>query len=286
MPKKPTLILVICLTLNQLLAQQSPAPDVKMDHEILGTEDMGNFELTSGYYPIQGNIDNPECVFFFSESPSMEEYFNFARGVAAYFFIIHQGKAVISQIVVMPKKDGAETTLYYNVQNPVTGETINVECGVSGDIAEKRAEELLQLEIDKDMEIVDLPTGGQGLLFQGIPYPIQSYDALKAEVTELAKRLMAPQLKPIENPEMFIRAESIGGKLDFAKVLEKEERKTFAYEGVTYSKKDFAIFLWGQAVKQLGIQSTERAVQLWEEIQGRKLTGPEEQALTKGFGNM
>lgn len=85
------------------------------------------------------------------------------------------------------------------------------------------------------------------------------------------------------DPTEYIKKETIGGKLDFNLTLEKENKGLYLYDGVAYNKKDFAIFLWGQAVKRLGISSSKKATKLWTEINKRELTGPEKKALTKGF---
>jgi hypothetical protein len=83
----------------------------------------------------------------------------------------------------------------------------------------------------------------------------------------------------------YIKSESIGGKLDFQKVLEEQGKsKTLTvYDGIAYNPKDFSIFLWGQAVKQLGIKKTKEAITLWENINQRTMTKPEKNALENGF---
>jgi hypothetical protein len=90
-------------------------------------------------------------------------------------------------------------------------------------------------------------------------------------------------LSKAEDPIEYIRKESIGGKLDFKVTLEKEKKGFYLYDGIAYNQKDFAIFLWGQAVKRLGIPTRKKASKLWEEINKRELTKPEKNALTRGF---
>jgi hypothetical protein len=87
----------------------------------------------------------------------------------------------------------------------------------------------------------------------------------------------------IDNPIEYIKKETVGGKLDFNLTLEKEDKGFYVYDGIAYNKKDFAIYLWGQAVKRLGITSSKKASKLWTEIYQRELTGPEKKALIKGF---
>jgi hypothetical protein len=81
----------------------------------------------------------------------------------------------------------------------------------------------------------------------------------------------------------YIKKESLGGSLDFKKILEKDEHAFFLYGAVAYSKKDFAIFLWGKKVKDLGLTSSKKAVELWQELYSHQLTSPEERALVRGF---
>ena len=79
----------------------------------------------------------------------------------------------------------------------------------------------------------------------------------------------------------YIKTETVGGALDFK--LQLEDNKLYGYDGFAYSKKDFSIFLWGKAVEKLGIRSVKKAIVIWEEAYGQKLTKPEKKALIRGF---
>ena len=85
------------------------------------------------------------------------------------------------------------------------------------------------------------------------------------------------------DPVEYIKKETIGGKLDFNLVLEKDNKALYLYDRVAYNKNDFDIFLWGQAVKSHGVSGIKKAAKLWEEINGRELTTLEKKALTKGI---
>jgi hypothetical protein len=93
------------------------------------------------------------------------------------------------------------------------------------------------------------------------------------------------QVQQIDDPVAYIKKETIGGKLDFNKQLETQNQTMFVYEGVGYNKKDFAIYLWGRAVKALKIDSPKQAAKLWEEINNRSLTSSEKKALARGFNS-
>lgn len=81
----------------------------------------------------------------------------------------------------------------------------------------------------------------------------------------------------------YIKRETIGGKLDFTSVLKEPDHLPIDHNGIRFNKNDYYVFLWGQAVGELGLASTEKAVRLWERIHGKKLTGPQRTALKIGF---
>ena len=280
--KKIAFILLAVITLTNAFGQTDTHGNPVFNNELISEEKLDGFELTSSYYSIDNNISNKRSSVYVSDNPTLTDYLKFARELPSNFFIIHQGKSVIAMIMLMQKIDGSKTTLSYNIVNPSNGKSIQAPCNVWGEISEKRADELLKLKVDTSVKIIDLPNNGKGLLFNGITCRIQPYDKLKAEVIEIAKQLTTPE-EEIKDPIEYIKKETIGGKLDFNKVLEKETQSLFLYDGVAYNKKDFAIYLWGKKVKMLGISSSKKATKLWEEINNRTLTDPEKKALVSGF---
>ena len=81
----------------------------------------------------------------------------------------------------------------------------------------------------------------------------------------------------------YIRKETIGGKLDFTYVLKEPGFLPIDHQGVRFNRNDYHVFLWGEAVGDLGLESSEKASKLWEEINGKKLTRPQRIALRIGF---
>ena len=165
--------------------------------------------------------------------------------------------------------------------NPNNGKSMEVPCNTFGEISEKRVDELIELNVDSTAKILDMP-GGKSFLFNGIVYKIQPYDKLKTEVIEIANQLLSSG-EEIKDPVVYIKQETIDGKLDFNKILENEKQSLFLHDGIAYNKKDFAIYLWGKKVKMIGISSSKKATKLWEEINDRTLTTPEKKALVSGF---
>jgi len=279
--KQITFLLFAVFAMTSGFGQIDQHGNPVFNNELISEEKLDNFELTSSYYNIKDNISNTESSVYVSDNPTIDDYLKFARDLPSNFFIIHKGQNVIVAIMLLQRNDGGKTTLTYNIVNPNNGKSMEVPCNVFGEITEKRVDELLKLKIDSTAKILDMP-GGKSFLFNGIVYKIQPYDKLKAEVIELANQLLSDG-EEINDPIEYIKKETIGGKLDFNKILEKEEQGLFLYDGIAYNKKDFAIYLWGKKVKMIGIKSSKKATQLWEEINERTLTEPEKKALVNGF---
>ena len=84
-------------------------------------------------------------------------------------------------------------------------------------------------------------------------------------------------------PEAYIRQETVGGALDFCKRLKNDGRSIYVASKVSYSKEEYAVFLWGEAAAKLGIASGKKAAKLWQELHERKLSTAESKALKNGF---
>jgi len=280
--KTITLILLLTITLTNAFGQTDNHGNPVFNSEIISEEKLDGFELTSSYYTIANNISNKGSSVYVSDNPILTDYLKFARELPSNFFIIHQGGNVLVLIMLLQMIDDSNTTLFYNIINPNNGKSAEIPCNVFGEISEKRADELLKIRVDTAAKIIDLPNDEKELLFNGIVYKIQSYDKLKEEVIEITKQLLSPE-EEIKDPIEYIKKETIGGKLDFNKILEKETQTLIVYEGVAYNKKDFAIYLWGKKVRLLGISSSKKAAKLWEEIYNRTLTDLEKKALISGF---
>lgn len=283
--KKLGLFFLTIFTLTSVLGQTDKNGNPIFNSDLISEEKFDNFELTSSYYNIKENISNKKSSVYVSDNPTVDEYIKFSRDLPATFFIAHKGQTVICMIMLLQKNDNGKTTLTYNIINPNTKKSFQVPCNVWGEINEKRADELLKLKVDTSSSVIDLPNNGKGLLFNGIAYRIQPFHKLKAEIIELVNQIAdnEKQTEEIKDPEEYIKKETIGGKLDFNKALESEKQSMFMYDGIIYNKKDFAIYLWGRKVKMLGIGSSKKATKLWEEINNRELTSPENKALEKGF---
>jgi hypothetical protein len=280
--KNALLTLLAIMALINVFAQTDQNGNPVFHSELIGEEKLNGFELISNYYTIENNISNIGSSVYIGDNPTLTDYLKFARELPSNFFIVNRGHSVVMMIMLMQKVDGPYTTLVYNIINPSNGKSVEQPCRVFGEITEKRADELLRLNVDTAAKIIDLPGNGKGLRFNGITYRIQPYDKLKAEVIAMVELLLEPE-EEIKDPIQYIKKETIGGKLDFNKVLEAEKQSLFLYDGVAYNKQELAIYLWGKKVKKLGVSSSRKATKLWEEINNKTLEENEKKALLSGF---
>lgn len=102
-------------------------------------------------------------------------------------------------------------------------------------------------------------------------------------MTKSAAAQESDSLSVQDSVSQYIIKETLGGKFDFSKVMEKERKQLFLIGGVAYNRKDAAIYLWGAAVKKAGIANQEKALRLYQSIIKRELTTPEANALKNGF---
>lgn len=281
--RKISLILLSVFALANAFGQLDKLGNPIFNSELISEEKFDNFELTSNYYNIKDNISNEQSSVYVSDNPTLNDYLKFSRDLPSYNFVVHNGPNVVVGIIVLQRKIGDKTTLSYNIVNPNNGQSIETPCNVFGEISEMRVQELEKIKVDTSAIILTMPTG-KLYVYNKIAYRIQPYDELKAEVVEIATQIVnGGNNEESKNPIEYIEKESIGGKLDFNKILEKEEQGLFVYDGMAYNKKDFAIYLWGKKVKIIGIKSSKKATILWEEINDRTLTEPEKKALVNGF---
>ena len=239
-------------------------------------------KITCGYFTIANNIDNKASSVYVSDSPTLDDYILFARNLPANTFLLQTGPEILLRIVLNQVNDQQNSTFSYTMVNPRSKQKLEAPCSVWGEISEKRAHELLALNVDPKAKIVPVMDGVNALEFNGKSYRIQSYEELKAEVIGMSTEMLTPSIVE-RDPEELLRNESIGGRFDFAIHLAQDEQHMYLVDGIAYNKANFAIYLWGQAARQQGIENAKKAIEIWEEIHDSKLSSPQAKALKAGF---
>ncbi|MGB3778338.1 MAG: hypothetical protein WA960_08255 [Tunicatimonas sp.] len=261
-------------------AAQSGDPDmpVFISREI-DDVDYGSFSLNTSYYTIANNIDNRQSSAFISDTPSSDEYRYFAQHQPSYYFLIHRKRSVLGMILFHQRTTAHHSGFTYTIVNPATGHRREIPSRLPGALTQHRAQELVANQLVSSASFLNDTL----CLLGEIPYPVLALAAVQGEVVAMAQQLLGRQLGKTNELEKYIRAETIGGRLDFDIALAQEPQQRFSRHGINYSKARFSVLLWGGAVRMLGLRSVETARALWEDIQQRPLTQPEWRALRNGF---
>ncbi|SHL55967.1 hypothetical protein SAMN05444360_102322 [Chryseobacterium carnipullorum] len=276
--KRPLLIFIfsIFLTGSNLYAQLDKNGNPIFNSEKIENFSFENVEIISNYYTIKDNIDNKQSSVFISENPTLDNYWNFSCNLPSYYFMVVDKGNVKGMLMLIPKKE--DDSFFYNVVIPNKNESFQIPSKLKGRITENRAKELA--DFNKTKAIIN-----NGILkFNNKDFQVLKYNDVIEEVKNIVKeKFIDNQDDENSSIENYIKSESKGGKLDFKNTVEKYEGAFINFDGIMYNKKDFAILMWGAAVKKTGITELNKAKLLWEEINERNLTEPELKALRKGF---
>ncbi len=239
----------------------------------------GSFSLNTSYYTIANNINNRQSSAFISDAPSPDEYLYFAQHQPSYHFLIHRSRSVMVMILLNQRTTAQGSSFTYVIVNPANGYRRKVPSQLRGELTQQRAHELVTDRLVSTASLLNDTV----FLLNETRYPVLALAAVQKEVVALAQQFLGQQQGKIDDLKEYIRAETIGGTLDFNAALSQEPQQRFSRHGIVYNKARFSVLLWGGAVRMLGLRSIDNARALWEEIQQRPLTQAEWRALRSGF---
>lgn len=273
--KKVITQVIILLVFNLTLGQIENKENKIRDYIPLEGFEMKGLYILPLYFSLKKNVDSKDIL-------NKNEYIEVAKNLLSYSFMIHKGnKRFLFAVVNLNSiKQDSDINFSYGITNLSNSMRTRKPSKVLGEISEKRAYELLELSIDNQAKINVLPTKEKELFFNGMTYKIQSFEEIKNEVAELGLQLLK---KPVKAEVLdYIEKETIDGHLDFNKLLEQKDQSFFLFEGVVYNKNDYAILIWGNSLRRLGIKSAKKAKNLWEKIHQNELNNFQAAALKKG----
>lgn len=276
--KRPLFILILSIFLTgpNLYAQLDKNGNPVFNSEKIENFSFENIEIASSYYTIKDNIDNKQSSVFINENPTIDDYWNFSSKLPSYYFMIVDQGSIKGMLMLIPKNE--DDSFFYNVIIPNKNENFQIPSQLKGKITEGRAKELAG--ISKSKAVIN-----NGVLkFNNKDIQFLKYNDVIEEVKNIVKeKIIANHDDENSTLEKYIKTESIGGTLDFKNTVDQYEGTFINFDGIMYNKKDFAILMWGAAVKKNGITELNKAQLLWQEINERNLTEPELKALRKGF---
>ncbi|MCJ7933343.1 MAG: hypothetical protein MUW56_06810 [Chryseobacterium sp.] len=101
-----------------------------------------------------------------------------------------------------------------------------------------------ELEALLGIKKINATINNNALKFNNIHYQILKYNDVIEEVKSIAKeKITGSHDNENSSIEEYIKTESKGGKLDFKNTVEKYDGAFINFDGIMYSKKDFAILM-------------------------------------------
>lgn len=245
-------------------------------------ETIKDFKLISNYYTLKNNIENKTSSVFISGNPTLAEIENAAINLPSDFFLVTKNQAIISMVMIQNIP-----TRQFLVINLMTGLQKQYTCSLKGDITENRANEIIKEGFDPAAKIK-----GDKLYFNNKKLTIIENQEIKDAVLKLIEKEKlsiedkagVKILSKEEIKAMILNESKEGGKLDFFTEIKGHE-----YDGVQIkpglftTKLGVALYQWGRANFELGVNTVEDALIYWKEFKGREANQREKDYITKGF---
>jgi hypothetical protein len=276
------LTFILLLSTTQVFSQTDAHGNPVFNSVTLREDTIENFHLLSNYYTLKNNIDNKNSAVYISDKPLLNEVGNAAINLPSDFFVIMKNQHVVNLILIRnnPSRE-------YLVINPATGQRKKIVCKIKGDISENRANEIISEGYDPEAKI----KGGK-LYFNHRKLTIAfNKDVMESVLNLIKERNLSEgdtsNVKVLSKQDLrkIILTESKeGGNLDFFTEIKGHE-----YDGVQIkpglftTKLSIALYKWGRANFELGVNTVEDALQFWEEFKGRAANEREKDYITKGF---
>lgn len=245
-------------------------------------ETIQDFQISLNYYTLKTNIENKNSSVYISDNPTLQEIENASINLPSDFFIITRKQGILNLIMLQnyPQRQ-------FFVINPETGKQSQFPCTLKGDITENRANELIKENYDTKAKI-----NGNKLFFNNNKLSIISTEEIRKAVLELIvnEKLSigdSTNLKILTKEElkiMVLTESKEGGKFDFFTEIKGHEYDGLQITpGLFTTKLGVALYKWGRANFELGVNTVEDALAIWKEFKSREPNQREIDYITKGF---
>lgn len=276
------LLIILSFIATQCLAQTDNNGNPVFNSVSTKEETIKDFQFISNYYTLKNNIENKSSSVYISENPTLTEIENAAINLPSDFFLVTKGQAIISMVMIqnLPRRQ-------FLVINPTTGMQKQFTCLLKGDITENRANEIIKERFDPIAKVKE-----DKLHFNDKKFTIIKNEQIRDVVLKLIEKeklsfgdTTGIKILLKEETKAMILAESKeGGKLDFFTEIKGHE-----YDGVQIkpglftTKLGVALYQWGRANFELGVNTVEDALMYWKEFKGREANQREKDYIIKGF---
>lgn len=280
--KKIAIFILTFLSLGQVSGQSDKNGNPVFNSVSTNEKVIDDFNLISNYYTLKNNIENRQSSVFVSEQPTLDQIEKAAINLASDFYILTKESKMVVMVMLQndPKRKFVTIVMKTNQQS-------TFPCDLTGDITEHRANELVKSKYDSTAYI------DSGILnFNGKEFKIISNQEVEDAVWMLIKKekldkkkpsdIMLPSKNEIKN--YIISETSEGGKLDFfTEIKGKEYDGVQIKPGVFTTKQSIALYKWGRACFEIGVNTVEDASEIFTEFKGKPVNERDKEYIRMGF---
>jgi hypothetical protein len=276
------LIIFTLLSISQSFGQNDKNENPVFNSISIGEKKLKKCLLISNYYTLNNNIENKLSSVFISERPTLEEVEKAATDLASDFFILTKKNNIVAMIILQEQPQRKFMTIIMN-----SNKRNFYSCNLKGDITENRAIEILNEKYDSTATIE------KGILFfNKKEFKIISNKEIEKAILEIIEKNKLHKKKSSEIfvpsqsqlKEFIIKETQKGGKVDFfTKIKGHEYDGVQVKPGVFSTKLGIALYQWGKACFDIGINTVEDAYEIFAEIKGRELNKREKVYIKLGF---
>jgi hypothetical protein len=249
---------------------------------VVSVENIKDFKLVSSYYTLKNNIEKKWSSVFISHHPTPGEVERAATELMSESFIMVRHHAMICVIGVMC------SPWQFVAIDVVTGQQDMLPSPLKGDITENRAREIVKNQYDPKAKIEN----GR-LYFNGKTFAIVTNEEIKQAVLNLidSEHLgtedSSGTIYQFEDDikDTVLAQSKQGGKLDFFTSIAGHENDGILLKpGVYATRLHVALYHWGAACFDLGVNTAEDALAIYAEYKKHPADKKEEAYIRMGFG--
>lgn len=283
MKKITSIILtILAIGLGQVFGQTDINGNPVFNSISTAEKSFDDFLLISNYYTLKNNIESKLSSVFVSDNPTLDQIEEAAVNLPSDFFILTKQSKIVALIILQNEPKRQFLTIEMRTNQQATFST-----NLVGDITENRANEIINEKYDS-LAIID----NSILKFNGKELKIISTQEIEEAVLTLIKKerlnkkkpsdIMVPSKQEIKS---FILAETKeGGKLDFfTEIKGKEFDGVQIKPGVFTSKQSIALYNWGHACFDIGVNTVEDAYEIFAEHKGKPVNERDKEFIRLGF---
>ena len=248
----------------------------------INEDTLKDFHLLGNYYTLKNNIENKNSSVYISKRPTLKEIENAALNLPSDFYLVSKNQATLNLIMIVNKPNRQ-----YFVVNPTTGKQLQFPCSIEGDITENRANEIIKEKYDPKANI-----NGNKFFFNNKTLTIIPSEVIKKNILDLieAQKLNIGDSSGVkiftkeDLKKVVLKESRVNGKLDFFTEIKGHEMDGIQIKpGLFDTKIGIALYKWGRANFELGVNKVEDAFEFWAEYKGRPANSREKEYIKLGF---